>query len=224
MPRRATKEVKSRVEQAQELVKQLGCVTVAALAKALDVGWGEAKYALNQLKKERKVVETAVGDRLLFCVDGDAAEEEVYKLRLETWRLICGVKYAYVYPARLACLIMEDAQARKMFTKYVPASDLLKASGLKFLDAVLRDLLGGEFDRRTHRKVYAVPPEFCRQPPPRTKLRIYKQPHTIVTFWVGEKMLQDIENAAEALGVDKSRLIHMAIEQLLEQYKHLLST
>jgi hypothetical protein len=140
---------------------------------------------------------------------------------METWRLICGAKFTHVYPARLARLIAEDVKAVKVFTKYVPVDDLTKAGGLKFLSAALHDLLGEAIDRRTHHKVYAVPPDFCRQPPPRTKPQIYKPPHSnIVTFWVDEAVARDLERAAEALGVDRPRLIRMAIERMLEQFRH----
>jgi len=220
MPWGLAKKTRRRMEAALEFIKARRCVTVAALAKELGVGWDNAKRIADMLRKEGKVVVVTFGGKMFWCIDEGAAEEAVNEVRMETWRLICNAKFTHVYPARLARLVMEDVKAMKVFTKYVSIDDLLKAGGLKFLNAVLNDTLGEAVDRRTHHKVYAVPPNFCTQPPPRAKPKIYKPPHSIVTFWVGEEMLQDIEKAAEALGVDKPRLIRMAIERMLEQYRH----
>ena len=223
MPIGLAKKTKKRLAAALEFIKTRRCVTVAALAKELGVDWDGAKRITNLLRKEGKIVVVVYGGKMLWCVDKEAAEEVLNTLRMETWRLICSYKLTHVYPSRLARLISEDGQAWKVFMKYVSVDGLTKAGGLKFFDAALRDLLGGAFDRRGNHKVYAVPPGFCSQPPRRIKPRRYKPPHNnIVTFWVSETLANDIEKAAATLGIDKPRLVRMAIERLLEQYRHVL--
>jgi Mn-dependent DtxR family transcriptional regulator len=223
MPQGLARKTKRRITAAFKFIQTRKCVTIAALAKELGINWDSAKRVANMLQKAGKVVVVVYGGKMLWCIDKEAAEEILNNLRMETWRLICSSKLTHVYPSRLARLISEDAQAWKVFMKYVSMDDLTKAGGLKFFDAALRDLLGEAFDRRTNHKVYAVPPDFCSQPPRRIKPQIYKPPHrNMVTFLVTEAVARDIEKAAAMLGVDKPQLVRMAIERLLEQYRHLL--
>jgi Mn-dependent DtxR family transcriptional regulator len=222
MPQGLARKTKRRITAAFELIQVRKCVTIATLAKELGINWDSAKRIAYMLQKAGKVVVVVYGGKMLWCIDKEAAEEVLNSLRMETWRLICSSRLTHVYPSRLARLISEDAQAWKVFMKYVSRDDLTKAGGLKFFDAALRDLMGEAFDRRTNHKVYAVPPNFCSQPPQRIKPRIYKPRRSMVTFLVTETVARDIERAAALLGVDKPQLVRMAIERLLEQYRHLL--
>jgi hypothetical protein len=223
-----------------EYIATRGCSTVASLAKTLGVKWDQAMYVAELLEMEGKVIEVMYGGNYLWCVDEKVAEEEVNRLRMEVWRLICNAKLKHVYPVRLTKLVAKDAQALEAFTKFIPAQDMKKASWLKFIDAALSDLLGEIHEKRSHHKVYAVPPNFCTQPPRHVKLQYpsqrhsmmppntpetsNKQQHSTVTFNVPEAMARDLELAVKTLGIAKTQLVRVAIKRLLEQYQHLLKT
>jgi len=211
------------MDEAYKYIEVRGCTTIASAAKALGVEWERARYVIALLKKEGRLVEVEYGGKVLWCVSEEAAEEAVNALRAEVWRVICANRLRYVSPSKLARLISEDPKALRTLHKFAAPADLTAVGGLKILDAALRDLFGREFGRRTRRKLYYVPEGFCREPPPRVRPKVYKPPHsTIVTFWVPEAMARDIERAAAELGVSKPLLVRMAIERMLQQYRHLL--
>ncbi|MFZ8808112.1 MAG: winged-helix domain-containing protein [Pyrobaculum sp.] len=215
MPHGLAKKVKRRMREAYRYVKTRRCSTIASLARALGVEWGKARRVLNLLKKSGKVVEVTFGGKLLWCISEDDAAEVLHAIRSETWRLICSNRLRYVYPSRLAKLVAEDMQARRVFARY---ASLINS---KLFDAVLRDMLG-ETDRRGRKKIYVVPDGFCAKPPLHIKPHVYKPRRNIVNVRISGKMAKDIEKAAGTLGVDKPRLIRLAIERLLEQYRHML--
>ena len=220
MPHGLAKKVKKRMNEAYKHIEAQGCATVASVAGALNVPWDRARHVVDLLKKEGRVVEVEYGGKLLWCVNEEAAEEAIYNIRAEVWRLICSNKLRYVSPSRLAQLMISDARARKLFAKYVSIKNAANAGGIKFADAVLRDLLGAAFDRRTNKKIYMVPADFCAKPPRREAPKRYKQRRNIVTFRVTEAMARDVEKAAAVLGVGKAELVRMAVEHLLNQYRH----
>jgi len=223
MPAGLTERVKERIAKAHELAARHGCITIAAAASALGVPWDTARYAVEQLRRQGKVVEARLKKKLLWCVDEEAAADVVYKLRLELWRVLCKSRRKYISPAAAARLIAADAQARNTYSKFVSV-DSITAGTLAFVDAALTDLLGRAFDRRTNKKLYAVPGNICNSPPPRPSAEEvrYKKRRRLVTFKVPQAMAGDLEYAARLLGVEKAELVRMAVERLLEQYRHIL--
>jgi hypothetical protein len=223
MPAGITREVEERIAKAYEHVARHGCVTVATVASALGIHWDTARYVVEQLRKRGKVVEARLKKKLLWCVDGNAAADVVYKLRFEMWRVLCKSKRKYISPAAAARLIAADAQARKVYSKFV-SMDSITAGTLAFVDAALTDLLGRAFDRRANKKLYVVPSNLCSNPPPRPSAEEvrYKKRHRLVTFKVPQAMAGDLEYATRLLGVEKAELVRMAVERLLEQYRHII--
>jgi|ADKH01.1.fsa_nt_gi hypothetical protein len=218
MPSGVTRKVAARVEEALEFFKAHKCATLSVLASALGVNWDKARRVADLLKGS--VVVVVVGGKLLWCVSQEAAEEAVNSLLSETRRLICNSRRKYVAPSKLASEIVNDARARKVYAKYVPLKHIAKAAGLRFIDAVLTELLGEAYDRRFNRKLYMVPPDLCRKPHRRVKPRLYKPKRGTTTFKVPPAMARDLEIAATSLGTTKGELVKEAIRRLLEHYRN----
>jgi len=221
MPHGTAKKVARRMEEARRYLKAHGCTTLSVLARALGVTWERARHVADLLEARGEVSVFRYGGKLLWCVDEEAAADAVYKLRLELWRVICSSKRRYISPAAAARLIAADVQARREFSKYTSV-DSITAGTLAFVDAALTDLLGRAFDRRTNKKIYLVPTGFCANPPRREAPKRYKPRRNLVSFKVTEAMARDIEKAAAVLGVGKAELVRMAVERLLNQYRHII--
>ena len=222
MPHGLARKVRKRMEEARRYLEAHGCATLSALAKVLGVSWDRARHVVNLLEALGEVSVFRYGGKLLWCVDEEAAAVAVSSLRTAVWRLICASRRRYISPTELAKMAAANAQARKIFANYVPNLD--KTGGVRMMDAALRDLLGEVFDKRTNKKIYLVPADFCERPPRQEAPERYKPRRSIVTFKVTEAMARDMENAAAALGVGKAELVRMAIERLIEQYRHVAKT
>ena len=218
MPHGTAKKVVRRMEEARKYLGEWGCTTLSMLAKALGATWEQARRAADLLEARGEAAVFTYGGKLLWCVNSEeAAAEAIHKLRLELWRVLCSSRRRFVSPTEAARLVAADPQARKAFSKFTSLTKIT-AGTLAFIDAALADLLGEAFDRRTNKKIYMVRTDICAKPPRRTEPKRYKPRRNLVTFRVTEAMARDIEKAAAALGVEKPRLIRMAIERLLKQY------
>jgi hypothetical protein len=221
MPTGLTKKVARRMEEARRYLNAHGCATLSALAKALGVTWERARHAAGLLEARGEVAVFVYGGKLLWCLNDDVAADAVYKLRLELWHVICKTKRRYISPAAAARLVAADARARREFSRFTSVAGIT-AGTLAFLDAALRDLLCEAFDRRGNKKIYMVPAGFCAKPPRRLAPKRYKPKRNIVTFKIPETMARDVEKAVAALGIGKAELVRMAVERLLNQYRHVV--
>jgi hypothetical protein len=233
MPRKISDQTKRRIIEALNYMKNAApCATIANIAKALNITWIQARHITEQLVKDRVVIEIMVGDKVLWCIDEQAAAAEIYALRHALWHIICANKRRFITPSTTIKLIAKDPSARKVYAKYVNITTI-NGGALKLVSAILEDLLGppldkalGQPNRKYKRKVvYYVPPSICDQEPRPQKepIRRYKQPHRIVNFKVSRTMYNDIIQAANYMGVSVPDLIRMAIARLVNQYSHLLS-
>jgi len=197
-------------------------VTIYSAANVLKSEWETARNTLNELLKDGKVVKHVYASKMFFCLSEEDALEAVHGLRHELWRLICESKRRYISPSAMFKIIASDVKARRLFSKYI-IIDRDNSGALKFLARMLEDVLGVEPDHRNNKKLYAVPHGLCNAPPapPDSLKRNYRK--NLTNVLVTERMARDLELAAEMLNTDKSKLVRMAIEKLLGEYRHLLS-
>ncbi len=160
MPRGVTRTILSRAEELRKLLESEGCVTVERARKKLGVSRMQAKYVLERLQAEGRVVPAAVGRVTLWCRDGEAAARTLEELAAEARRLLCGLRFATA--SRLLKLINRDKKASRTFSKYVSLSPRVAAT-LSFLNSLLQAILGQPtmYMGAGATPMYLVPP--CRQ-------------------------------------------------------------
>jgi hypothetical protein len=178
---------------------------------------------MAHMTKSGLIIEVAIKHRVLWCINKKAALIEIAILRRELWRVICSSKRKFITPSQIYGLIAEDAEARKIFAKYINV-DKINANALKFLSALIEDLIGPPLEKTSRKVLFHVPPKICETKPPLDNIQIrqYKQPHRLVTFKVSHTMYMDLIEAANYMGTTIPNLVRMAIARLLSQYRHLI--
>ncbi len=222
MPAGRTHRVKERMKKLEEYIKNTKCVTIPSAANVLKSGWETARNTLNELLKDGKVVRYIYACKTFYCLSEEDAYNAAQSLRRELWRLICGSKRRYISPSAAFKMIAEDKQARKLFSKYIIV-DRSNSGALAFISCMLKDVLGTEPDRRNNKKLYMVPAGICAAPPPPPDSLSRHYRRNLTSVWITERMANDLELAAKMLNTDKSKLVKMAIEKLLNEYRHLLT-
>jgi len=154
MPRGVTKTVLSRTEEVYKLLQSEGCVTVERARRALGVSRTQAKYVLEQLRAEGRVVSVLMGRVALWCRDGEAATRTLEELTDGARRLLCGFRFAT--PSKLLKLITRNREAGRTFSKYVQLSET--AATLSFLNALLQTVFGQPAMYSGAAPIYLVPP------------------------------------------------------------------
>jgi predicted transcriptional regulator len=199
------------------------CATITTIAKALNLSWTYAREIMTHLTKSGLIIEVAIKHRVLWCINKKAASIEIAILKRELWRVICASKRKFIKPSQIYGLIAEDAEARKIFAKYINV-DKISGNALKFLSALIEDLIGPPLEKTSRKVLFHVPPKICENKPPLDNIQIrqYKQPHKIVTFKVSPAMYMDLLTAADSIGTTIPHLVRMAIARLLSQYRHLI--
>jgi len=199
------------------------CATIATIASALNLSWTYARKIMAHLTKNKLIIEVAIRHRVLWCINKKAALIEIAILRRELWRIICASKRKFITPSQIYRLIAEDTEARKIFAKYINV-DKISGNALKFLSALIEDLIGPPLEKTSRKVLFHVPPKICELKPPLDNIQIrqYKQPHKVVTFKVSHNMYMDLITAADYMGTTIPNLVRMAIARLLSFYRHLI--
>jgi hypothetical protein len=222
MPAGRTRRVKERIKKLEEYIKDAKCATIPSAANVLKSGWETARNTLNELVKDGKVVRHIYAGKAFYCLSERDALQAAHSLRHELWRLICQSRRRYLSPSAAFKMIEADRQARSLFSKYI-IINRVNSGALKFLSYMLKDVLGTKPDLRNNKRLYAVPPNICSTPPPPPDSLRRRYRANLVNVLVTERMANDLEPAAKMLGTDKSKLVRMAIERLLNEYRHMLS-
>jgi hypothetical protein len=221
MPSGRTRRVKERIKMLEEYIKNTKCVTITSAANVLKSDWETARNTLNELAKDGKAVRHNYAGKMLYCASEKDAFEVVHRFRRELWRLVCKSRRRYISPSAVFKMIINDKQARKFFSKYI-IIDRLNSGALSFIARMLEDVLKTEPDWRNNKALYAVSASICNAPPaqPESLPRYYRK--NLTTVHVTERMAKDLELAAKMLNVSKSKLVRMAVEKMLNEYRHLL--
>jgi len=213
-----------RAVEALEYMKYVSpCATIATIANALNLSWTYTRKIMTHLTKSGLIIEVAIKHRVLWCINKKAALIEIAILRHELWRVICASKRKFITPSQIYGLIAKDTEARKIFAKYINV-DKINANALKFLSALIEDLIGPPLEKTSRKVLFHVPPKICELKPPldNIPIRQYKQPHRVVTFKVSHNMYMDLLTAADYMGTTIPHLVRMAIARLINQYRHLI--
>jgi hypothetical protein len=197
------------------------CTTITKLANALNLPWHVTRHVVSHMVKSEIIIAVTINGHMLWCLDEYAAHSAISELRRELWRVLCGAHRRKTVTASTATkLIAADPQARQIYSKYVNL-DRHSPHALKFVAAILEDLLGPPVEKTKRKTVFYIKSETCKTPIKldHVDVKKYKQPHRLVTFKVTRAMYHDILVASTQLGISVSDLVRMAIARLLTQYR-----
>jgi uncharacterized protein (DUF1778 family) len=214
--RRVTKKVETRVEEVAHLLRIRGCVTVRNVME-LGLSKTQAEVALRYLTESGRAVRVKLGQQFtLWCYSRRSVVRHLRRLKNVLHSLICDAKMKYVRPGKALELILNDKQARRLFSRYIS----LKTNSAKTLDAV-KSLLelnyGKPITYAGGGPVYFVD---CQKSPRPLPSFVYKErkQYTIIRVRVGSELREMVERAAAAEGVSISALVKRAVARLLEGY------
>jgi hypothetical protein len=215
-PPAAPRVVPGRRERAGEIVQKIdelvgdGCVTTAAVMKALGLGHTQALYALRLLQAEGRLVQAVVGNVALWCRDRAAAEAAVERLREAVHRLAVANNMRYATPSKILRCAQNDKEAYALLGRYIQLSRVdmrFNAAALAFINAILHLLYGEPIQRSRRKTVYAV-----SQPRP-----LAVDVRSRIDMPIQVALPSDLAAALQGVGVDKAVL--QALEQLLQRYR-----
>jgi len=209
---RATPGRRERTNEIMQKIDELvgdGCVTTAALMKALGLSHTQALYILRLLQAEGRVVEVVVGNTALWCRSRAAAETVVGRLREAVHRLAVANNMRYATPAKILRSAQSDKEAYALFSRFIPLSRTgtrFSPSSLAFVNGVLHLLYGEPILRTPRKTVYVV----SHPQPLVIDVRSRTDAHVQVAL---------PGDLAAALQGDVDEVVLQAIEQLLQRYK-----
>jgi hypothetical protein len=123
----------------------------------------QAYYTLMHLVRSGRAVQVKLNRYFtIWCFSGHSAVKHMNKLRGALHSLICTAKMKYVSPVDALDLIVNDRQARKLFSRYIELKP--DSRSLHFLNGLLILSYGRPVRVMSNRKpVYFVD---CRRPLP----------------------------------------------------------
>jgi hypothetical protein len=219
MPRDVTKKVKTRAEKVARLLRRHGCITIRVAMERV-FSKTQAEVALRHLTERGRAVRVQVGRLVFWCYSKRSAVKHLRRLKQALHGALCtdGAKRKYVSPGEALEAIMRDAEARRLFTRYIP----LAPSG-NTLNAV-KSLLELAYGKPVHVLHGGRHPLFfvdCGRKPRPLPPFLYKEKrqYRSVPVKLEPELLEAVKRLAEAEGVSVSAVVRRAVERLLELYR-----
>jgi hypothetical protein len=119
MPVGITQKVRERKKAVLELLAD-GCKSTTDIMNTLNLTHTQALYALKTLKNEGYITGLIVGKTAIWCLSNEQLNQVVGAMLRTIQRLVDSHNLKYVYATRLYRLILEDPEASKLFSRYVP--------------------------------------------------------------------------------------------------------
>ncbi len=206
-----------RLEEAEKLLTGEGCISTYTLINRLGVSHREATYVLQLLMSHGRAVNIIIGNTAVWCRNIAAAVELVRQLRGIVHNAAVANKIRFATPKKIMEIIRQDKEMRKLFGRFVSV-DSESPVAYAFISWILRSMY-----EPIHRWVYLV-----AEPKPLDVLSILrggaerrprKAQQNIIKLKLPQSLLEDLDLAAEMLGVSRSHVMRVAIRRLIEMYK-----